>query len=177
MTKTIPDTLVDRIDRKILHMLLIIGRYTKKNLFKEAVGASLESSRLPLQIVVKKRPARSKNRRKLQITMPCSTPESSPQIFSHTAHEETQISNISRKRRRRQSSDFTYSRQIQSTKRVQPTEVTYGERKEVYQHALIRGCCTSYSSSSALASPCCLFLMSRGRSWSWDALQHPDHGR
>jgi hypothetical protein len=64
MTKTIPDTLVDRIDRKILHMRLIIGRYTKKNLFKEAVGASLESSRLPLQIVVKKRPARSKKSKK-----------------------------------------------------------------------------------------------------------------
>jgi hypothetical protein len=98
MIRATSKTLVDTNHRKILHMRLIIGRYTKKNLFKEAVGASLESSRLPLQIVVKKRPARSKNRRKLQITMPCSTPEPSPQIFSHTAHEEAQISNISRKR-------------------------------------------------------------------------------
>lgn len=66
---TISETLVEKNCGKILHMLLIIGRHTKRNLSKEAVGAYLESSRLPPQIVVKK-PSRSKSR-KLHITMPC----------------------------------------------------------------------------------------------------------
>jgi hypothetical protein len=93
--QTIPQTLVKKGYGKILHMLLIIGRHTKKNLSTEAVGACLESSRLP-QIVVKK-PSRSKKSK-----TPCndalSTPETKPKIFSHTAYKETQISNISRNR-------------------------------------------------------------------------------
>lgn len=52
--------------------------------------------------------------------------------------------------------------------------MTYRRRKrEMYQHALLRGCCTSYSSSSAPALQC-LVLMSC-RSSRWALLRRPDH--
>jgi hypothetical protein len=76
---------------------------TLKNLSKEAVGACLESSRLPSsnrrQEKTYTRSKQFDKKKKLQNNDAlCSTPEPKPQIFSHTAHEKAQISNISRQR-------------------------------------------------------------------------------
>ena len=80
------------------------GRGTQKNLSREAVGASLESSRLASSNRRQEKTyTRSKQIDKKRKETPyndalCSTPEPKPQIFSHTAHEKAQISNISRQR-------------------------------------------------------------------------------
>jgi hypothetical protein len=73
---------------------------TLKNLSKEAVGACLESSRLPSsnrrQEKTYTRSKQFDKKKNSKITMPFVQPK--PQIFSHTAHEKAQISNISRQR-------------------------------------------------------------------------------
>jgi hypothetical protein len=83
-------------------------RTTQKNLSKEAVGAlsgiqppgllsSKSSSRKNLYPLKTNPPAKEKKKTPDNDAL-CSTPEPSPQIFSHTAHEKAQISNISRQR-------------------------------------------------------------------------------
>ena len=79
---------------------------TQKNLSKEAVGAlsgiqppglsSKSSSRKNLYPLKTNRP-KGKEKTPNNDAL-CSTPEPKPQIFSHTAHEKAQISNISRQR-------------------------------------------------------------------------------
>ena len=97
--------------RKILHMLLIIGRQEKEKEQHKRTCLKKLSARLwnpaawPPQIVVKEKPIPAQNHKVDQNRKEtpnndalCSTPEPAPQIFSHTAHEEAQISNISRQR-------------------------------------------------------------------------------
>jgi hypothetical protein len=93
-------------------MLLIIGRQEKekeqhkRTCLKKLSARCLESSRLassPQNRRQEKTYTRSKQINQKEKKTPnndalCSTPEPKPQIFSHTAHEKAQISNISRQR-------------------------------------------------------------------------------
>jgi hypothetical protein len=83
-------------------------RTTQKNLSKEAVGAlsgiqppglSPQNRRQEKTYTRSKQIDQKRKKRKTPDNDAlCSTPESSPQIFSHTAHGKAQISNISRQR-------------------------------------------------------------------------------
>ena len=169
-------------------MLLIIGRQEKEEEHKRTCLKKL-SARLwnpaawPPQIVVKKKPIPAQNKstkkeKRLPITM----------LFVQRRNPSHRYSLILRTKKRRYptsrvSADADgaptsptrdrYSQQKGSSRH----RMTYRRRKrEMYQHALLRGCCTSYSSSSARALQCLVLMRCRSSS-RWALLRRPDHGQ
>ena len=158
---------------------------TQKSLSKEAVGACLESSRLASSnrrqektYTRSKSQSRPKKEKKLPITMPFVQRRNPPHRYSlilRTKKRRYPTSLVSADADGAPTSPTRdkYSQQ----KGFGRHRMTYRRRKrEMRQHALLRGCCTSYSSSSAPALQC-LVLMQYRSSSRWALLRRPGHGQ
>lgn len=178
--------------RKILHMLLIIGRQEKekeqhkRTCLKKLSARCLESSRLassPQNRRQEKTYTRSKQihqqrkRKKLPITMPFvqrRNPAHRYSLILRTKKRRYPTSRVSADADGAPTSPTRdrYSQQKGSSRH----RMTYRRRKrEMYQHALLRGCCTSYSSSSARALQCLVLMCCQNSRWA--LLRRPDHGQ